>query len=103
MASNEVIEENFVPLSRLPEVVNQTVVQIHANPIHIDSPVNKEVDSDSETCEKSGRNEVEAKEDLLSMSFSSETPRPNQEDGKNRKRRNHKKNQIFFRQKMSER
>ncbi|KAG5869606.1 hypothetical protein JTB14_008123 [Gonioctena quinquepunctata] len=36
MASNEVIEENFVPLSRLPEVVNQTVMRIRANPIHIE-------------------------------------------------------------------
>ncbi|KAG5872518.1 hypothetical protein JTB14_026884 [Gonioctena quinquepunctata] len=92
MASNVAIEENFVPLSRLPEVLNQTVAQIHANPIHIDSLVNKEVDSDSETCEKSGRNEVDPEENPLSMSFSSETPRPNQEDEKNRKRSNHKKN-----------
>ncbi|KAG5871163.1 hypothetical protein JTB14_016313 [Gonioctena quinquepunctata] len=53
---------------------------------------NEEVDSDSETCEKSGRNEVDSEEDPLSMSFSSETPRPNQEDEKNRKRRNHWKN-----------
>ncbi|KAG5892660.1 hypothetical protein JTB14_025454 [Gonioctena quinquepunctata] len=91
MASNEVIEGNFVPLSRLPEVV-----QIHANPIHIDLLVNKEVDSDSETCENSGRNEVDSEEDPLSMSFSSVTPRPNQEDEKNRKRRNLKKIQMIF-------
>ncbi|KAG5861923.1 hypothetical protein JTB14_027666 [Gonioctena quinquepunctata] len=54
--------------------------------------MNKEVDSDSETFKESGQNEVDSEEDPLSMSFSSVTSRPNQEDGKNRKRRNLEKN-----------
>ncbi|KAG5872710.1 hypothetical protein JTB14_035531 [Gonioctena quinquepunctata] len=53
---------------------------------------NKEVHSDSETFKESVRNEVDSEEDPLSMSFSSVTPRPNQEDEKNRRRRNLKKN-----------
>ncbi|KAG5900611.1 hypothetical protein JTB14_017463 [Gonioctena quinquepunctata] len=98
----EVYDDKLKFLSQDGKECNEStkqIVEIHRIPLEVPDNeirnamayVNKEVDSDSETCEKSGRNEVDSEEDPLSMSFSSERSRPNQEDEKNRKRRNHNK------------